>query len=381
MPPIRGDDAAVSSGQSRRGMGRSGERRDHAEGSAVSVRIASRPGLAVRAALLGAVLVVASACGGASQAPDGSAAPSASTAVASSAGDPASDKLASVLARGTLVLSTDPAYPPQSALVENAVRATDTKCAPNQLTAPEVEGYDADTGKLVAERLGVEPCFVTPPWSEITAGNWGDRWDIAWGSGALTEERMTRLWVTQPYYSTPHDFFVPGRLDHHRCVAAFGTRSRGLCRLHAGALSQARAEAAGRDPRLRRRRPADRHLRRGAARTGRDRGRRSRGLPVRRTGRRRGDRRRCEAPEARRARLYHPEDGLPRPRVAAFADGLRRRRGPGPSRPPRRRHAQEALRHVLRPRLRDRGGRLRHGAARPVGPVSDPRGGRKESIG
>ena len=126
-----------------------------------------------------------------------------------SAGDPATDKLASILARGTLQLSTDPAYPPQSALVDGATRLAGTKCASNQLTAAEVEGYDADTGKLVAERLRVEPCFVTPPWSEITAGHWGDRWDIAWGSGALTEERMTRLWVTQPYYSTPHDFFVP----------------------------------------------------------------------------------------------------------------------------------------------------------------------------
>ena len=125
------------------------------------------------------------------------------------AADPARDKLASILARGTLVLSTDPEYPPQSSLVAGATRAAETACAPNQLTAAEVEGYDADTGKLVAERLGVEACFVTPPWSEITAGNWADRWDIAWGSGALTAERMTRLYVTQPYYSTPHSFFVP----------------------------------------------------------------------------------------------------------------------------------------------------------------------------
>jgi polar amino acid transport system substrate-binding protein len=123
-------------------------------------------------------------------------------------GDPTTDKLAAILARGTLVLSTDLAYAPQSSSVDGASRLADSRCAPNQLTAPEVEGYDADTGKLVAERMGVEACFVTPPWSEITAGNWGDRWDVAWGSGALTEERMTRLWVTQPYYSTPHAFFV-----------------------------------------------------------------------------------------------------------------------------------------------------------------------------
>ncbi len=161
-----------------------------------------------RAAVLFAVTAIA-ACSGSSAATgqaDTSAPPSQS---AGGAGDPTTDKLASVLARGTLVLSTDPAYAPQSSLVDGAVRPADTACASNQLTGAEVEGYDADTGKLVAERLGVEPCFVAPPWSEITAGNWGDRWDVAWGSGALTEERMTRLWVTQPYYSTPHGFFVP----------------------------------------------------------------------------------------------------------------------------------------------------------------------------
>ncbi len=161
--------------------------------------IRRRPAAVITLVLVGALVA---GCAG----PAGSIAPS-SAAVAIA--DPATDKLASVLARGTLVLSTDPEYPPQSSLVEGAVRATDTACAANQLTAAEVEGYDADTGRLVAERLGVEPCFVTPPWSEITAGNWGDRWDVGWGSGALTLERMTRLYVTQPYYSTPHGFFVP----------------------------------------------------------------------------------------------------------------------------------------------------------------------------
>ncbi len=161
--------------------------------------IRRRPAAVITLVLVGALVA---GCAG----PAGSIAPS-SAAVATA--DPATDKLASVLARGTLVLSTDPEYPPQSSLVEGAVRATDTACAANQLTAAEVEGYDADTGRLVAERLGVEPCFVTPPWSEITAGNWGDRWDVGWGSGALTLERMTRLYVTQPYYSTPHGFFVP----------------------------------------------------------------------------------------------------------------------------------------------------------------------------
>ena len=122
--------------------------------------------------------------------------------------DPTTDKLAQVQARGTLVLWTDPAYPPQSFAVEGGTRLADTGCAPNQMTAPEISGYDAETGKLVADALGVEPCFIATPFDAMIAGSWGDRWDVAWGSGAITVDRMERLYVTQPYYSTPANFFV-----------------------------------------------------------------------------------------------------------------------------------------------------------------------------
>jgi polar amino acid transport system substrate-binding protein len=150
------------------------------------------------AAVIVAVLAV-SACGGGDSVDD--------TAPASAA-DPSTDKLAQVLARGTLVLSTDLRYPPQSFAVAGAKRASDSKCAANQLTAPEVGGYDAETGKLVAKALGVEPCFVTPSWTEITAGKWSDRWDIAYGSGAITTDRMTRMWMTSPYRAEPQRFYV-----------------------------------------------------------------------------------------------------------------------------------------------------------------------------
>ncbi len=159
---------------------------------------AQRGSLPVAAALLAVLVAACGGAGGATQAP--SSVPSL---------DPTADKLAEVLARGTIVLSTDPAYPPQSFLVDDAERLAGTKCAANQLTTPEVAGFDADTGKAVAEVLGVEACFVTPPWNQVIAGNWGDRWDVAWGSGAITEERMTRLYVTQPTYATPHNFFLP----------------------------------------------------------------------------------------------------------------------------------------------------------------------------
>jgi polar amino acid transport system substrate-binding protein len=120
----------------------------------------------------------------------------------------APSKLDEIQKRGTLVISTDPAYPPQSQLVENATRASSTKCASDQHTANELSGFDIDTAVAIAKGLGVEPCFVTPDWTLITGGNWSDRWDISVGSMTITPERMQVLYFSQPYYTTPAAFFV-----------------------------------------------------------------------------------------------------------------------------------------------------------------------------
>ena len=124
-------------------------------------------------------------------------------------GDPELDKLAQIRDRGTLILSTDLDYAPQSFRVTDAKRAADTRCAADQLTAPQVSGFDAETGKAVADALGVEACFVAPQWVEITSGSWGERWDLAYGSGAIDDERNRVLYVTQPYYVLPAYAFVP----------------------------------------------------------------------------------------------------------------------------------------------------------------------------
>jgi polar amino acid transport system substrate-binding protein len=130
--------------------------------------------------------------------------------LASCGGAPAAatDKLAEIQNRGTLIISTDPAYPPQSQLVEGGQRASNTKCASDQHTSSELTGFDIDVAVALAEKLGVEACFVTPDWTLITSGNWANRWDISIGSMTITPERMTKLYFTQPYYTTPAAFFV-----------------------------------------------------------------------------------------------------------------------------------------------------------------------------
>ena len=118
------------------------------------------------------------------------------------------DLLEKILARGTLVIATDPAYPPQSELIEGAIRAPNSKCAPTEYSANELTGFDVETAVEIARRLRVEPCFVTPPWTQLTAGNWDGRWDISVGSMAITPDRMEILYFTQPYYAAPAALFV-----------------------------------------------------------------------------------------------------------------------------------------------------------------------------
>ncbi|NMC12641.1 MAG: transporter substrate-binding domain-containing protein [Chloroflexi bacterium] len=131
-----------------------------------------------------------------------------SSACAKATPKPAADKLEEILARGTIIVSTDPAYPPQSELVENATRATNTKCAADQHTPSELSGFDIEVAVAIAEKLGVEACFVTPEWTMITGGSWANRWDISVGSMTITPERMEKLYFTQPYYTTPAALFI-----------------------------------------------------------------------------------------------------------------------------------------------------------------------------
>lgn len=173
-------------------------------------------GIAV--ALTLALTLALAACGG----------QAASASQAAPSLDPATDKLGQILARGTLVGYAELDYPPQSIRVEGATRAPDTKCLANQLTQPEVTGFDVDTTKLVAHALGVEACFVSPQFSEITAGSWGDRLDIAYGSAAINALRMQALWMTQPYYYIPQRFIV-GADSPYRQLSDLDGKRVGTC--------------------------------------------------------------------------------------------------------------------------------------------------------
>lgn len=101
--------------------------------------------------------------------------------------DEAGDLLETVRDRGTLIISTDANYEPQSFLQEDGTFV----------------GFDIDVGTEIAERLGVEAEFMHVDWDAITAGSWSGRWDISVGSMTITTPRKEILSFTQPYYYTP----------------------------------------------------------------------------------------------------------------------------------------------------------------------------------
>ena len=136
----------------------------------------------ILSAALGLALV---GCG--SDASD-SAAPAAAGEGVCATTDAADDLLAQVCDNGELVVSTDPAYPPQSSLNDET---------------QEYEGFDIDVATEISKRLGVDIAWETPAWEVLTAGNWAGRWDMSVGSMTPTNDRQEVLHFTEPYYYTP----------------------------------------------------------------------------------------------------------------------------------------------------------------------------------
>ncbi len=116
----------------------------------------------------------------------------AAAACSTTGGGSADDLLGKVKAAGKIVMSTDPEYPPQSALT----------------TDGGYEGFDIDIGTEIAKRLGVDIAFETPSWDAITAGSWSGRWDFSVGSMTITSAREKVVAFTNPYYYTPAQMAV-----------------------------------------------------------------------------------------------------------------------------------------------------------------------------
>lgn len=139
--------------------------------------------------LMSVLALSLAACGEGESSSEGAEDPTAASGdTVCGATDASGDLLAQICEEGTLTVSTDPKYPPQSALDPET---------------NEYEGFDIDVATEIATRLGVDIAWETPAWQAITSGSWNGRWDMSVGSMTPTNDRQKALHFTQPYYFTP----------------------------------------------------------------------------------------------------------------------------------------------------------------------------------
>ena len=98
-----------------------------------------------------------------------------------------------VVDRGSVFVSTDANYAPQSSV--------------NQDTG-ELEGFDIDTALAMGEVLGLEIEFKKVQWETVIPGLQTGKWDVSIGSMTVTAERDKTVDFTEPYYYTSGQLFV-----------------------------------------------------------------------------------------------------------------------------------------------------------------------------
>ncbi|WP_036666546.1 transporter substrate-binding domain-containing protein [Paludibacterium yongneupense] len=67
----------------------------------------------------------------------------------------------------------------------------------------QMDGFDVDVAKAVAARLGARLKIETPSWEAITAGRWGNRFDICVCSMTPDKKKADILSFVSYYYSSP----------------------------------------------------------------------------------------------------------------------------------------------------------------------------------
>jgi polar amino acid transport system substrate-binding protein len=67
----------------------------------------------------------------------------------------------------------------------------------------QMDGFDVDVAKAVAARLGARLKIETPAWEAITAGRWGNRFDICVCSMTPDKKKADILSFVSHYYNSP----------------------------------------------------------------------------------------------------------------------------------------------------------------------------------
>jgi polar amino acid transport system substrate-binding protein len=140
---------------------------------------------------------ILAACGGDEATDEGTSPSPEATSAADIAqqilGKAPSGLAATIVDRGSVIVSTDANYAPQSSV--------------NKDTG-DLEGFDIDVAKAMGEALGLEVEFKTVQWETVIPGLQTGKWDVSIGSMTITEEREQTVDFTEPYYYTSGQVFV-----------------------------------------------------------------------------------------------------------------------------------------------------------------------------
>ncbi|MDG5816216.1 ABC transporter substrate-binding protein/permease [Chitinispirillales bacterium ANBcel5] len=72
----------------------------------------------------------------------------------------------------------------------------------------ELDGFDVDVSKAIADHLGYELEIITTEWDGILAGLLANRYDAIIGSMAITAQRAERVSFSTPYYTSGAQVFI-----------------------------------------------------------------------------------------------------------------------------------------------------------------------------
>lgn len=101
----------------------------------------------------------------------------------SASSEASGDQLERIQQAGEIVIATEGTWSPWTFHDEN----------------DELVGYDVEVGKLIAEKLGVEPVFIEGEWDGLFAGLDAERYDVVINGVEVTEERAEAYDFSEPY--------------------------------------------------------------------------------------------------------------------------------------------------------------------------------------
>lgn len=136
------------------------------------------------------------------------------SALAATAPAHATDLLSTIKARGTLLVGLEGTYPP--------FNFVNTKTG-------QLDGFDVDVAKMIAQKLGVKVQFVKTEWSAILAGLSAGKFDVIINQVGITPQREKTFDFSIPYVaSSPQLILRKDEKAHYKSFADLKGKTLGV---------------------------------------------------------------------------------------------------------------------------------------------------------